>query len=168
MQENLKLSKTLTTCIFNLISAILSIALAISFFILLKVGVIGSGNEGMEGLGFAFVLIVFLPLAIVLYVPILIDAVYKTVFSIILLKKLPKLKATGEIEIGRSLFVWSVVLKIVSTVALAFEALFTYSLIDAGGTPVLAVIFAIIIILIAVFHIAIIFMEKSSRKELFL
>ncbi len=168
MEKNLNFTKIKATAILNIVNAFLCVALAIAFYVLLKIGVIGSGNEGLEGLGFAFVLIVFLPLSIILYVPILIDAIYKTVFSIVLLNKTSKVKVKGVIEVKKSLYVLSLVFKIISCIALGLETVFISALISAGGTGVLALIFTIIIALTLIFQIALIFIENSSKREVVL
>ncbi|MBQ3235693.1 MAG: hypothetical protein IJA97_06010 [Clostridia bacterium] len=162
---NKNLKNTLASGIISIVDAFFSIALAVVFFILLKTGVASSGTEGMEGVGFAFVIVIFFPLSIICFVPIALHAVYKIIFGAHLISTHSRAKRGEVKELSKPLYTASLVLRIITAVLLAIELILIYSIFDAGKVVYLGIIFAIAITLLVILQIVAIVIERKSKIE---
>lgn len=171
MQENsiYNLKSTKKAGIVNFVSVALLALLILVFFSCLNTGVIGDGvdnSDGQnEGLGFAISVIVLLPFIIFGFSLWALFSLYKIVFGSILLKVCSKAQAGQEPTIARGLFVVSLILRILSMLGLLWTGFFTVLMIDAGGTPILAVVFGLIFVGLTIFEFISIFMEKKAQQE---
>ena len=156
-----KLTTTLTSGIISLVDATLCILIAVALIIVLKSGVVGGGT----GLGFAVVLILFFPFAIVCFVPIALHAMYKIIFGILLIKAYLKLKKGEDASKGRWTYSVSFVWRIVTTIFMVLEAFLVYSIFEAGKSLLLGVIFIVVIILMIALQVFAIVIETKSKSK---
>lgn len=166
MQENKKLKKTYIAGVLNLVNVFLVIALIVAYAIVLYSDVLGKNLSSSQTWGFVVVLVVILPISLFLLIPIVVDMVYKLIFSIILLKAVKKINASEPCGVNKGFFVASSVLKIISSIVFAIQTALLVAVISSGGLAFLAIIFAVILALIIAFQIVIIIIERASRKEI--
>lgn len=167
MENTSKRLKFLTTSgILNIIDAVLCIALFLAFYLCIKTGAIAGKIEGLEGLGFAIVLVIFLPFALACYIPIGIHAIYKIIFGVLALVNSSKVKKGGELRFGKGLFTANVILRIIVIIMLAIEIFLTYSIFDAGNNVLLGIIFSAgAVIVLAVQIVTMVFDGKAKRER---
>lgn len=160
-----KIKKTLLSAILNLVDAVVCIALAVLFFVLLKTGVIGQAISGANATAFAVVLLLAFPLTIICFVPIGLHAIYKIIFCIHLFKAYVKAWKGEEFKFKNWMYGASFVLRIVTAIFMFFEILLTTSLCKAGGAIAIGVIYGIIIGAMIALQIFVIFIESKSKQE---
>ncbi len=163
-----KLDKLKTAGIINIIDAILCIAIGVAFYLCLKLGVSGTKFENLDGLGFAVVLVLFLPLVMIAYSPIVVHAIYKIIYGILAVVNAKNVNIGKPLKFGKGMFTANIVLRVISIIMFAICAFLTYSIFDAALKPLLGILFtAFILILIGVQILAMVIDggAKKQRKE---
>lgn len=165
-----KLKNLLRSGILNLVCAVLSIVLFFAFLFVVKSGAIVGAYEGWEGLGVAIVLVLFLPMALVAYIPVLISAVYGLVFGILAIVNYSKVKKGKELKFGKGLFVTNTVLKILGYVFLAVETILIYIMFNACKNTLGGIIFdsAIVVLFVVLIVCSVLDGKANSERKNYL
>ena len=161
-----KLKNLLRSGILNLVCAVLSIVLFFAFLFVVKSGAIVGTYEGWEGLGVAIVLVLFLPIALIAYIPVLVSAVFGLVFGILAIVNYSKVKKGKELKFGKGLFVTNIVLKILGYVFLAVEIILINIMFNACNNTLGGIIFdGAIVVFIALLIVCTVFDGKAKRER---
>lgn len=160
-----KLDKLKTAGIINIIDAILCIGIGVAFYLCLKLGVAGTHFENLDGLGFAVVLVLFLPLAMIAYAPIVVHAIFKIIYGILAIVNAKKVNNGKPLKFGKGMFVTNTVLRIISIIMFAADAFLVYSIFDAAKKTFVGILFAAFIVLLIGAQILAMVIDGGAKKQ---
>ena len=160
-----RLKSLLTSGIFNLVCAVFSITLFLIFLLVAKSGAMVGEFEGWEGLGAAIVLVLLLPVAFVVYAPVLLTSIYKIVFGVLAIVNYGKVKNGKDLKFTKGLFVTNTVLKILDYVFLAIETILIYIIFDACNNTLGGIIFDSAIVALFVLLIVCTVLDGKANSE---
>ncbi len=167
MGEIRKLNKIKTSGILNLIDVVLCLGIGVAFFMCLKLGLVASEQhfEGWDGVGFALLLVIFLPFVIIAYAPILAHAVYKIIYGILAIVNYKKVLNGKTLKLKKGAFTANTVLRIISIIMLAVEIFLVLLIFSAGRNLLGGLIFSAFIVMLVAVQILVMIIDKKAKNQ---